>query len=115
MTFGILFDRDQRLVVEFDSVHGGTIYRHLSPDEGAECLHRQKGQEDRRRCLGFRRLLFVTVARIDRDRTDSLSRISDGRTLRYETLTTRISGWYSRNKSNAFDFLFENVIIMIHF
>lgn len=92
--FCFFLARNQRVVVEFDGVHGRAVHRHLSPDEGPERLHRQTGQKDRGRRLGFRFLLLVALAGPHRHRAHPLQRISNGRALRHETLPSRVSGIY---------------------
>ncbi len=90
-------NRNQRLVVEFDSVYRRAIHRHLSSDESPKRLHCQTCKENRGRCLGICFLLFITLARTHRHRTHPLQRISNCGTMRYETLPSRISGDYYLN------------------
>ena len=93
----VSLNRNQRLVVEFDSVHRRAIHRHLSSDESPKRLHCQTCKENRGRCLGICFLLFITLARTHRHWTHPLQRISNSGTMRHETLPSRISGDYYFN------------------
>lgn len=84
--------RNQRVVAEFDGVHGRALHRHLPSDEGAKRLHGETGQKDSGRCLGVCILLFVTLAGPHHHRANPLQRISNGRALRHETIAGRIPG-----------------------
>ncbi|KZS17700.1 Uncharacterized protein APZ42_016285 [Daphnia magna] len=85
---------NQRVVAEFDGVHGRALHRHLPSDEGAKRLHGETGQKDSGRCLGVCILLFVTLAGPHHHRANPLQRISNGRALRHETIAGRIPGLF---------------------